>query len=94
MGEKPTTEQVEQARFYMVGKYHGPLGDHIATVFAAIDDLRQQVTRANERWNTRPAPPPPPVDPYWTRQDELREAGFTPYNCDELDEFPNMNRRR
>ena len=33
-------------------------------------------------------------DEYWSHQDELREAGFTPYNCDELDEFPNMNRRR
>lgn len=31
---------------------------------------------------------------YQGRQQALKDAGFTPYNCDELDEFPNMNRPR
>ena len=25
---------------------------------------------------------------YWERREELLDAGMTPYNCDELDEFP------
>lgn len=28
------------------------------------------------------------ADNYRARQQELRDAGFTPYTCDELDEFP------
>ena len=29
-------------------------------------------------------------DRYHERQRTLREAGFTPYNCDEVDEFPRL----